>query len=126
MLRADGPAEEDDSKETNIAVVHQLTDASGARGSVGNDDWNLEGKLRMQRNKGISGPHMLIKIVEDSKIPLGEEEAKLRSIKGKVERDLPLSKEDEAFLARLVERANEWQRGTKSSEDTEPADTMSG
>ena len=80
----------------------------------------------MQRNKGISGPHMLIKIIEDSKIPLGEEETKLYSIKGKLERDLPLSREDRAFLARLVERANEWQRGTKSSEDTEPADTMSG
>ncbi len=80
----------------------------------------------MQRNKGISGPHVLIKIIEDSKIPLGEEEAKLHSIKGMVERDLPLSREDEAFLARLVEKANEWQRGTKSSEDTEPADTMSG
>jgi len=39
----------------------------------------------MPRNKGISGPHMLIKIIEDSKIPLGEEEAKLHSIKGKVE-----------------------------------------
>ena len=82
--------------------------------------------MRMQRNKGISGPHMLIKIIEDSRIPLGEEEAKLHSIKGKVERDLPLSREDQAFVNRLVERANVWQRGTKSSEDTEPADTMSG
>ena len=80
----------------------------------------------MQRNQEISGPHMLIKIIEDSKIPLGQEEAKLHSIKGEVERDLPLSREDHAFLNRLVERANEWQRGTKSSEDTEPADTMSG
>jgi hypothetical protein len=86
----------------------------------------LERRLRMQRNRGISGPHMLIKIIEDSKIPLGEEEAKLHSIKGKVERDLPLSRKDEALLARLVEKANEWQRGTKNSEDTEPADTMSG
>ncbi len=126
MPRADGPAEGDDSKETNIAVVNPATEAGCARGSVDNDDWNLEGKLRMHRNKGMSGPHMLIKIIEDSKIPLGEEDAKLHSIKGKVERDLPLSREDEAFLARLVERANEWQRGTKSSEDTEPADTMSG
>ncbi len=80
----------------------------------------------MQKNKGISEPHMLIKIIEDSKIPLGEEESVLHLIKGKVERDRPLSREDEAFLTRLVERAKEWQRGTKSSEDTEPADTMSG
>ena len=94
--------------------------------TVDNDVWNLEEKLRMQTGKGRSGPNMLIKIIEDSKIPLGEEEAKLHSIKGKMKRDAPLSREDKAFLARLVEKANEWQRGTKSSEDTEPADTMSG
>src|SRR5712692_6459966 len=83
MPRADGPAEGDDSKETNIAVVNPATEAGCARGSVDNDDWNLEGKLRMHRNKGMSGPHMLIKIIEDSKIPLGEEDAKLHSIKGR-------------------------------------------
>ncbi len=126
MLRADGPAEEDDSKETNIAVVHPRTEARIDKRPVDGHDWNSEGKLRMQRNKGTARPHMLIKTIEDSKIPLGEEEAKLRSIKGKVEGDLPLSREDEAFLARLVERANRWQRETKSSEDTDPADTMSG
>jgi hypothetical protein len=127
MLRADGPAEGDDSRETNIAVALLTTDTMvDERTPVGNDAWKLEGKLKMQRNKGISQPHMLIRIIEDSKIPLGEEEAKLHSIKGKVERDQPLPREDEAFLTRLVERAKEWQRGTKSSEDTEPADTMSG
>jgi hypothetical protein len=78
------------------------------------------------RSKEVSGPHMLIKIVEDSKIPLGEEEAKLHSIKGKVERDVPLSREDEAFLARLVERANEWQKGLTNSSNTDPGDTMPG
>jgi hypothetical protein len=43
-----------------------------------------------------------------------------------VEHDEPLSQEDETFLTRLVERANEWQKGLKSSSDTEPEDTMSG
>jgi len=86
----------------------------------------LEARLRMRKSKEVSGPHKLLKIIEDSKIPLGEEETRLHSIKGKVERDARLSREDEAFLATLVERANEWQRGTKSSEDTETADTMSG
>jgi len=86
----------------------------------------LEARLRMRKSKGVSGPHKLLKIIEDSKIPLGEEETRLHSIKGKVERDARLSRDDEAFLARLVEKANEWQRGTKSSEDTETADTMSG
>ena len=71
-------------------------------------------------------PHLLIKMIEDSKIPLGEEDRKLHSIKGKVEQDEPLSREDEAFLTRLVERAHEWQKGLTSSSDTEPGDTMSG
>ena len=86
-------------------------------------------KLRMQNSKGMSGknrPHKLIRIIEDSKIPLGEEESKLHRIKGKVEHDEPLSQEDEAFLTRLVERANEWQKGLTNSSDTEPEDTMSG
>jgi hypothetical protein len=80
----------------------------------------LERRLRMQRNKGMSGPHVLSKIIEDSKIPLGEEEARLHSIKGKVERDLPLSRKDEALLARLVEKANEWQRGRETQRTLNP------
>jgi hypothetical protein len=89
----------------------------------------LEGTLTMQSKKGISAkirPHLLIKKIEDSKIPLGEEYHKLHSIKEKVERDEPLSREDEAFLTKLVERAYEWQKGLTSSSDTEPGDTMSG
>ena len=83
----------------------------------------------MQNSRGISGqsrPHKLIRIIEDSKVPLGEEESKLQRIKAKVEHDEVLSKEDEAILSRLVEKANEWQKGLKSSSDTEPEDTMSG
>ncbi len=82
--------------------------------------------MSMRKSKGVPGPRNLLKIIEDSKIPLGEEETRLHLIRGKLARDARLSKEDGAFLARLVERANEWQRGTKSSEDTETADTMSG
>ena len=83
----------------------------------------------MQESKGISEkirPHKLIKIVEDSTIPLGEEESKLVKIKGKVEHDETLSHDDEDFLTRLVERAKEWQKGLKSSSDTEPEDTLPG
>ncbi len=46
----------------------------------------------MQKTKGISErirPHLLIRIIEDSKIPLEEEESKLQKIKGKVENDEP-------------------------------------
>ncbi len=83
----------------------------------------------MQNSKGISErirPHILIRKIEDSEVPLGEEESKLQKIKRKVEHDEELSREDEAFLTRLVERANEWQKGLTNSSDTEPEDTMSG
>ena len=83
----------------------------------------------MQKSRGMSEgirPHMLIRIIEDSKIPLEEEESKLQKIKRKVEHDEQLSREDEFFLTRLVERANEWQKGLKSSSDTEPEDTLPG
>ena len=83
----------------------------------------------MQKSKGMlekTRPHKLIRIIEDSKVPLGEEESKLQRIKRMVEHDEPLSREDETLLTRLVERANEWQKGLKSSSDTEPEDTMSG
>ena len=82
----------------------------------------------MQKSEEISErirPHILIRIIEDSKIPL-EEETKLQKIKRKVEHDEQLSREDEVFLTRLVERANEWQKGLKSSSDTEPEDTLAG
>ena len=99
----------------------------GLRISVING-WVLGERPRMQKVKGVSEgirPHILIRIIEDSKIPL-EEETKLQKIKGKVEHDEQLSREDEVFLTRLVERANEWQKGLKSSSDTEPEDTPPG
>jgi len=83
----------------------------------------------MQKSRGMSEgirPHMLIRIIEDSKVPLEEEESKLQKIKGKVEHDEQPSQEDEFFLTRLVERAHEWQKGLKSSSDTEPEDTLPG
>ncbi len=83
----------------------------------------------MQKSQAIPErvrPHILIRTIEDSKIPLGEEESKLQKIKGKVEHDEQLLREDEIFLTRLAERAKEWQKGLKTSSDTEPGDTLSG
>ena len=83
----------------------------------------------MQKSRGMSEgirPHILIRIIEDSKIPLEEEESKLQKIKRKVEHDEQLSREDEVYLNRLVERPNEWQKGLKSSSDTEPEDALPG
>ena len=82
----------------------------------------------MQKSRGIMErirPHKLIRIIEDSKVPL-EEESKLQKVKGKVEHDEQLSQEDEDFLIRLVEGANEWQKGVRSSSNTEPEDTLPG
>jgi len=83
----------------------------------------------MQKSRGIMErirPHKLIRIIEDSKIPLEEEESKLQKVKGKVEHDEQLSQEDGDFLVRLVERANEWQKGVRNSSNTEPEDTLPG
>ena len=71
-------------------------------------------------------PLALVKIIDDSKIPLGEEEVHLFFIRGKVKRGEAVTKEEEAFLLGLVEKANEWQKGLTSSADTERTDTMSG
>ena len=49
----------------------------------------------MQKSGGMSErirPHMLIRVIEDSKVPLEEEESKLQKIKGKVEHDEQLSR----------------------------------
>ena len=104
--------------------------ASTERCRIGAYDWSdLGEKLRMQKSERITEklrPHILIRTIEDSDIPLGEEEPKLQKIKGKVEHDEQLSREDEVFLNRPVERANEWQKGLKSSSDTEPEDTLPG
>jgi len=83
----------------------------------------------MQKSRAMlekTRPHKLIRLIENSKVPLGEDESKLQRIKAKVEHDEPLSQEDESILTRLVEKANKWEKGLKSSSDTEPEDTMSG
>ena len=71
-------------------------------------------------------PPVLIKIIDESKIPLGEEETSFSSIKEKVKMGESLTKGEQALLRRLRDKANEWQRGLTSSADTERSDTMSG
>src|SRR5438552_19055495 len=95
----------------------------GRRISVRND-W-VSGEAKDAEERGMSErirPHMLIRIIEDSKITC-EEESKLQKIKGKVEHDEHIFREDEVFLIKLNERANDWHKGGKSSSDTEQEDT---
>lgn len=69
---------------------------------------------------------VLIQMIEDSRVPLGEEEERLSVIRRKVEQGTTLTREEETFLRKLADKANEWQKGLESSEDTEPEDTLSG
>ncbi len=71
-------------------------------------------------------PQMLIKLIDDSKVPLAEEESKFSSIKSKVRRGLPLSNEERGFLEKLVSKAEQWEAGVRSSKNTDPNDTLSG
>ena len=69
---------------------------------------------------------MLIKAIDDSKVPLAEEETRFSSIKAKVRKGLSLTNEERNFLERLASKAKEWEAAITSSKDTDPQDTMSG
>jgi hypothetical protein len=73
-----------------------------------------------------ASPQELVRIVDDSHVPLAEEEQRLSSIRGKVKRGERLSKDEEEFLHMLVEKAKEWQKAVQSSADTELEYTLSG
>ncbi len=62
MLRAGGPAEGDDSKETNIAVALLTTDAMANRETRARMTIGTWKKAEDAENKGILGSHVMIKI----------------------------------------------------------------
>lgn len=81
----------------------------------------------MQKSEtGKKTPQTLIKVIDDSTVPLAEEESKFSLIKSKVRKGVSLSKEEQVFLERLASKAREWEAGIKSSKDTDPDDTLSG
>jgi hypothetical protein len=69
---------------------------------------------------------MLIKVIDDSKVPLSEEESKFSLIKSKVSKGIALTDEEHLFLEKIVSKAEKWEAGVKSSKNTDPNDTMSG
>ena len=71
-------------------------------------------------------PQEQVRIIARSHVPLGEDEEAFYSIKTKVERREPLSKQEERLLERLSGKAKKWEDGMKSSSDTEREDTMGG
>ncbi len=73
----------------------------------------------MQKSKEISErirPHILIRIIEDSKIPL-EEETKLQKIKRKVEHDEQLSREDDEANGREDEEEDDDEEPEEETDD---------
>ncbi len=74
----------------------------------------------MQKTKGVSErirPHLLIRIIEDSKIPLEEEESKLQKVKGKVEHDEQLSREDDEANGREDEEEDDDEEPEEETDD---------
>ena len=81
----------------------------------------------LQKNEaGKKTPQMLIQIIDDSKVPIAEEERKYSQIKVKAKKGLNLTPEEQMFLEKLVSKARAWDRGVDSSKETDPRDTMSG
>ncbi len=79
-----------------------------------------------RRGLGKTPAQELIRIIDDSNVPLAEEEHTLSSIREKVRRGERLTGKEDEFLHQLVNKAKEWQRAVQSSADTEPEHTLSG
>ncbi len=77
---------------------------------------------------GAKNAHLqnMIEMVDESGYPVGEEELLLAPIREKIQKDEALTRQEDSFLHKLVDKAREWHRAEKSSAETEPENTMSG
>ncbi len=71
-------------------------------------------------------PQEQVQIVVRSYVPLGEDEEAFYSLRLKIERREPLSKQEEKLLQRLAVNAKKWEDEMKSSAETEPENTLGG
>ncbi len=71
-------------------------------------------------------PQEQVQTVIHSHVPLGEDEEAFYSLKVKVERREPLSKQEEKLLQRLAVNAKKWENEVRSSAETEPENTLGG
>jgi hypothetical protein len=80
--------------------------------------------------KGETGkktpPEILIQTIDKSKVPLAEELPRYTTLKTKVKNGSSLSPEELLFLEGLVSKARQWEKGVKSSLNTDPRDTLPG
>ena len=65
-------------------------------------------------------------MIDHSKVPIAEEEARYSTIKSKVKKGTPLTSDELSFLDKLVSKAKAWEKAVQSSGETDPRDTMSG
>lgn len=75
---------------------------------------------------GKISPQDLIRIIDDSHVPLAEEEQAFSLIREKVKLGQRLTEEEEDFLHLVVNKAKEWQEGIQRSAETEPEHTFAG
>ncbi len=75
---------------------------------------------------GKASTQDLIRKIDDSHVPLAEEEQTLSSIKEKVRQGKTLTKEEDRFLRELMTKAREWQKAVQSSAATERDHTFAG
>ncbi len=71
-------------------------------------------------------PRDLVKMIDDSHVPLAEEEHMLSSIRVKVNHHERLTDKEVEFLHELASKAEEWQSAVQRSAETEREDTLSG
>lgn len=75
---------------------------------------------------GKTLPQEQVQVIVRSHVPLGEDEEAFYSIKLKVERRDPLSRQEEKLLERLAGKAKKWEDEVRSSAETEPENTLAG
>ncbi len=68
----------------------------------------------------------LLHSIEESGYPIEEDEMTISSLRSKIGKGEPLSREEDRLLHRLGDKAREWRKAVKSSSETEPGDTLSG
>lgn len=74
----------------------------------------------------IVSPAELVKRIDDSKVPLGEEETRYLAIREKVLTGKPLSAIEQNVLLVVAKKADQWERGVEDSSETDPAQTLPG
>ena len=77
-------------------------------------------------NTKSPSPESLIQIVDKSKVPLAEELPRYTALKAKVRKGTSLTSDEQVFLEKIVAKARQWEKGVKSSLNTDPKDTLPG